>query len=177
MRKITFGGAVSLDHYLARADGSVDWILWSDEAGAMMGEYWSKIDTVLMGRKTYEVALRSGHDPSDETGGIKTYVFSRTMKPATSTPGVEFVSDNAVEFVRKLKKEPGKEICLMGGGELAKPMFEAGLIDEIGFNIHPILLGSGIPLFYPMNHQIGLELIECRPFKNGCVVVTYRVKH
>jgi dihydrofolate reductase len=65
----------------------------------------------------------------------------------------------------------------MGGGLLAKSLFEADLIDEIGFNIHPVLLGSGIPLFHEMNHQINLELIECKPFKNGCVMVSYRVKH
>jgi dihydrofolate reductase len=65
----------------------------------------------------------------------------------------------------------------MGGGEFAKTLFEGDLIDEVGFNIHPVLLGSGIPLFHEMNHQIDLELIECKPLKNGCVVVTYRVKH
>jgi dihydrofolate reductase len=64
----------------------------------------------------------------------------------------------------------------MGGGELAKPLFEANLIDEVGLNIHPIMLGTGIPLFHPMNRQLHLEIIECRPFKNGCVAVTYRVK-
>jgi dihydrofolate reductase len=64
----------------------------------------------------------------------------------------------------------------MGGGLLAKSLFEAGLIDEIGFNIHPVLLGSGIPLFHAMNRQIDLELLECKTFKNGCVLVTYRVK-
>jgi dihydrofolate reductase len=64
----------------------------------------------------------------------------------------------------------------MGGGELAKSLFEAGLIDEIGFNIHPVLLGSGIPLFHEMAHQINLELLECKTFKNGCVFVRYRVK-
>ena len=65
----------------------------------------------------------------------------------------------------------------MGGGLLAKSLFEANLIDEIGFNIHPVLLGSGIPLFYEMNHQIDLDLIDCNALKNGCVLVTYRVKH
>jgi dihydrofolate reductase len=65
----------------------------------------------------------------------------------------------------------------MGGGELARSLFEAGLIDEIGFNIHPILLGSGVPLFHPMGHQIDLELRECRALKSGCVYVSYRVKH
>jgi dihydrofolate reductase len=79
--------------------------------------------------------------------------------------------------VKKLKSENGKDICLMGGGDFAKTLFEADLIDEIGFNIHPVLLGSGIPLFHEMKRQINLELIECKPFKNGCVLVTYRVKH
>ncbi len=65
----------------------------------------------------------------------------------------------------------------MGGGELAKSFFEAGLIDEIGFNIHPVLLGSGIPLFHEMKRQIDLELLDCKTFKNGCVLVSYRVKN
>jgi dihydrofolate reductase len=64
----------------------------------------------------------------------------------------------------------------MGGGELAHSLLEAGLVDEIGFNIHPVLLGSGTPLFYPMKRQIDLELLDCRRFKNGCVYVMYRVK-
>jgi len=66
---------------------------------------------------------------------------------------------------------------VMGGGELAKSLFEAGVIDEIGFNIHPVLLGSGIPLFHEMKRQIDLELLDCKVLKNGCVVVSYRVKH
>ena len=89
---------------------------------------------------------------------------------------VEIVTTNAVEFVRNLKEKDGQEICVMGGGDFAKTLFEAGLIDEIGFNIHPILLGSGIPLFLEMKEQINLELIESKTLKNGCLVVTYRVK-
>jgi dihydrofolate reductase len=107
---------------------------------------------------------------------VASYVFSRTLK-AIPEGGATLVSDDAVGFVRDLKQRDGKDICLMGGGELAKSLFEAGLIDEIGFNIHPILLGSGIPLFHPMDQQIDLELLQCKPFKNGCVLVTYRVKH
>ena len=107
---------------------------------------------------------------------MKTYVFSRTLQ-GDPGKGVTVVREDAAEFVRGLKEQDGKDICLMGGGELARSLFEAGLIDEIGFNIHPVLLGSGIPLFHPMTRQIDLELLECRPFKNGCVYVTYRVKH
>src|SRR5262249_25892470 len=140
VRKITFGGANSLDNYLARPDHSVDWLMWGDEAAAVMADYWKTIDTVLMGRKTYEVALRSGQGAYP---GVTTYVFSRTL-PAGSHGGAEIISADAVDFVRDLKRQDGKGICLMGGGEVARPLFEAGLIDEIGFNIHPVLLGSGI---------------------------------
>jgi dihydrofolate reductase len=174
MRKITFGGANSLDNYLARSDHAVDWLLWGEEAAAVMTDYWKTIDTVLMGRKTYEVAVRSGQGGGGYPG-LKTFVFSRTLAEV-SDGSVTVVRQEAAEFVRNLKGEEGKDICLMGGGELARSLFEAGLIDEIGFNIHPVLLGSGIPLFYPMSRQIDLELLECKPFKNGCVYIAYRVK-
>jgi len=174
MRKVTFGGANSLDNFIARKDDAVDWLLWGEEVEAFMKEFWKKIDTVLWGRKTYEVALRGGGMASYP--GVKNYVFSRTMKKS-SDKEVEIVSEDAAEFVRNLKEQKGKDICVMGGGEFAKTLFEAGLIDEIGFNIHPVLLGSGIPLFHEMKRQIDLELIKCETFKNGCVLVTYRVKN
>jgi dihydrofolate reductase len=178
MRKVTFGGASSLDNFIARENGAVDWLMWSDEAGEIMKDYWSNIDCILMGRKTYEEALKNS--PAEKNGNpygdMKTYVFSRTLEPGTRD-GVEFVSENTEGFVRGLKERDGKGICLMGGGDMAKTLFEAGLIDEIGFNIHPVLLGSGIPLFHKMDRQIDLEPIECRPFKNGCVYVLYRVKN
>jgi dihydrofolate reductase len=174
VRKVTFGGANSLDNYLARLDHAVDWLLWGEEAAAVMADYWKTIDTILMGRKTYEVALRSGPE-GGAYPGVQTYVFSRTLKEGCNA-AVTIISRDVCAFVRKLKQQEGKDICLMGGGELARPLFEAGLIDEIGLNIHPTLLGTGIPLFHPMSRQIDLELKECRAFKNGCVLVTYRVK-
>lgn len=173
MRKIVFGGANSLDNFLARPDHAVDWLLWGDEAAAVMEDFWTTIDTVLMGRKTYEVAVRMGQ--ASGYPGVENYVFSRTLHEKPD--GVTLIREDAAEFVRGLKQQDGKDICLMGGGELARSFFEAGLIDEIGFNIHPVLLGQGIPLFHPMSRQIDLELKECRAFKNGCVYVTYRVKH
>src|SRR5262249_43936336 len=156
-----------------RPDHAVDWLLWGDEAAAVMADFWKTIDTVLMGRKTYEVAARMGQPGG--YAGVTNYVFSRSLPEAPA--GVTLVPGAAAEFVRGLKAQEGKDICLMGGGELARSLFEAGLIDEIGFNIHPVLLGSGVPLFHPMSRQIDLELLSCKQFKNGCVCVTYRVKH
>jgi dihydrofolate reductase len=182
VRKVTFGGGISLDKFIARRDGAADWIMWSDEAGELMKDYWSKIDTMIVGRKTWDV-MQAGPKPRAKSkkaknplAGIKTYVFSRTLEPG-ETDGATVLADDPGEFVRKLKQGPGKEICIMGGGELAKTLFEAAVIDEIGFNIHPVLLGSGIPLYHEMPRQIDLELIECRPFKNGCVYVLYRVRN
>jgi len=173
MRKVTFGGGNSLDNYFARKDDAFDWLLWDDEVGSITASYWKTVDTVVMGRRTYEVAMRSG---TASYPGVKNYVFSRTLKKSPDSK-VELVSGDAAEFVRRLKEQEGKGICVMGGGLLARSLLEANLIDEIGLNIHPVLLGSGIPLFHEMSHQIDLELIECRPLKNGCVYVSYRVKH
>jgi dihydrofolate reductase len=128
-----------------------------------------------MGRKTYEVARRMSKGRAGSPG-MTTYVFSRTLQP-DSDENVSIVSEDAAIFVRQLKRRDGKDICLMGGGELARSLFEADLIDEVGFNIHPVLLGSGIPAFHQMSRQIDLELVTSRAFKNGCVLVTYRVKH
>jgi dihydrofolate reductase len=174
MRKVTFGCANSLDNFIARKDGAVDWLMWSDEAAAVMKDFWQKIDTILFGRKTYEVGLKFSKGKKNPYPNIKTYVFSRTLKQAE---GAEIVAENAAEFVRELKNRDGREICVMGGGDFAKTLFEAGLIDEIGFNIHPVLLGQGVPLFLEMKRQIELELLESRAFKNGCVYVLYRVKN
>lgn len=171
MRKVTFGGATSLDNFFARKDDSVDWLLWTKEVNSIMDSYWKTIDTVLMGRRTYEVAPLSGGYPK-----VKNYVFSRTMKKSPSKK-VELVSENAPDFVRKLKAQDGKGICLIGGGLLAKSLFEADLIDEVGVNVHPVLLGSGIPIFHEMPRQIDLKLISCQQLSSGCVVLSYQVKH
>jgi dihydrofolate reductase len=172
MRTVTYGGAVSLDGYLARPDHAVDWLIWCDEAAAVTKEYWATVDAVLMGRKTYEAAVRLGQPGGYP--GTATYVFSRTLA-GDAGGGVMVIRDDAVGFVRGLKERDGKGICLMGG-ELARSLFEAGLVDEVGLNIHPVLLGAGVPAFPPSFRQTDLELKECRPFRNGCVYVTYRVR-
>lgn len=174
MRRVTFGGANSLDNFIARKDHAVDWLLWNKEVEQILRDYWKTIDTVVMGRGTYEVSLRMGG--SGGQPGVKTYVFSRTIKKR-STKNVTFVADDAIGYVRRLKEEDGKDICVLGGGLFAKSLFEADLIDEIGFNIHPVLLGSGVPLFHEMKRQIDLELKKCQELSNGCVFLSYEVKH
>jgi dihydrofolate reductase len=174
MRKVIFGVANSLDNYIARKDGAVDWILGGEEVTSVMTEFWKTIDAVVMGRKTYEPVLNSG-TPFPTYPGVKNYVLSRTLKESPDK-NVELIREDAAEFVGKLKTGEGKDIFIMGGGLLAKPLFEANLIDEVRVTIHPVLLGTGIPLFHEMSHQVDLELIKCQTFKNGCVSVSYQVK-
>ena len=173
MRKVTFGGGNSLDNFIARNNDEVDWLIWDKEVAAIFEEFWKTIDTVVMGRRTYETAAESGQNGYP---GVKNYVFSRTLKK-TSSGQVEIISEDAATFVNRLKGETGKGICVMGGGVLARCLFEADLIDEVGVNVHPVLLGSGIPMFHEMKQQIDLELLEAKRLRNGCVVLRYRVLH
>jgi dihydrofolate reductase len=180
MRKVIFGCANSLDNYIAREDGGFDWIVWGDETAELMKEMWSRFDTIVMGRKTYDVASGGSTKTKKKSaknpyGNIRTIVFSKTLNPEEHT-GVEVTAEDPGKFIRKLKREKGKDICVMGGGEFGRSLLEAGVVDELGVNIHPILLGSGVPLFHRMKKEIALELLECRPFKNGCVYVLYKVK-
>ena len=186
MRKVKYFVANTLDGFIARADGSVDW-LFMDGTDYGMSEFFKSIDAVLLGRKTYEFALSHSPQPKSKSrkakgkrssaeAGMKSYVFSRTMKNAPDE-GVEIISENAGEFVRSLKLKAGKDIWLMGGGSLARSLLAEGVVDEIGLNIHPILLGSGIQLFPEIGKQLDLELTDCKAHKNGCVQLAYQVKN
>jgi dihydrofolate reductase len=173
MRKVTYGGAVSLDGFLAATDGAIDWLHFSKDVQQAMADYWKDVDTILMGRKTYEFAAAQGSRYGDD---MRTCVFSRTLK-SIADPGIELVAGDAVEFVRDLKQQPGGEICLMSGGELAQSLIAAGLVDRIGLNIHPILLGSGIPTFRDPGKRVNLKLTECRPIDGGCILANFEVMH
>ncbi len=154
MRKVAFGGANSLDNF-SPALTTRYWLLWGKEAAAIMTDYWRTIDTVLIGRKTYEVAIRSGKGgrgiPGDEDLRV-----SRTLAGGLRRRCGHH-SSGCGRVRARPEREDGKDICLMGGGELARSLFEAGLIDEIGFNIHPVPLCAGIPLFHTMSRQIDLS--------------------
>jgi dihydrofolate reductase len=181
MRKVKYFVANSLDNFIARPDGGVDWLLMDGDYG--MAGFFKSIDAALIGRKTYELILsqRKKHKQketksrSSSKSGTRSYLFSRTMKDAQDE-NVKIISENAGEFVSNLKNEAGKDIWLMGGGELARSLFAEGVVDEIGLAVHPVLLGSGIPLFPEIGKQINLELVECKPHPNGVVQVTYRVR-
>lgn len=171
MRKVTYGGASSLDAFITGPDESIDWLRMSDDVGKIIAESWKGVDTVVMGRKTWDFAQKMGGGPAIK--GIKTHVFSRTL--AEVPEGVGLVRDDAADFVRRLKAGEGGDIIAMGGGEIGTALLEAGLVDEIGLTIHPVLLGGGTPAFRGLSHRVELELIEARAIAKDCVLVRYRV--
>ena len=178
MRTVTYGAACSLDGFITAADGGMDWLHFSPDVHAAMGAYWQTVDTILMGRRTWEFAATQGS--GDSAGGgepaMTTYVFSRTLE-SIERPGVRLVSSDAGAFVRELKSQPGRGICVMGGGELGTALLAAGVVDEVGLNIHPVLLGAGTPLFRDPGRRVALDLIENRTIDGGCVLATYRVRN
>jgi dihydrofolate reductase len=178
MRKVVYGAACSLDGFITGPDGSVDWLHWSDDVQQIMQEGWTGTDTILMGRKTWEVAAAagSGGGAGAEMAGMHSYVFSRTLDRIDGE-GVTLVKDDAGAFVRTLKKQKGGNIVILGGGDLGRSLFEADVIDTVGLNIHPVLLGEGVPLFLNAHRRLDLELTTCRPLHGGCVFLDYRVRH
>ena len=173
MRIVTYGGACSLDGFIVGPNGALDWLRSSKDAEMIMSAYWKSIDTLVMGRKTWEVA--ASYMGGDRDAGLTSYVFSRTLR-SIDRPGVHLVSTDPGDFVQELKHKSGKGICVFGGGDFARSLFEADVIDEVGFNVHPVLLGSGVPGLLDAHRRIDLELKECRELQGGCVYVLYRVK-
>ena len=174
MRKVTWSAACSLDLMLAGPAGELDWMRWSDDAAAIAGASWQGVDTLLMGRRTYDFAAKSGGGGDAGDSPIRTYIFSRTMTEAPK--GATLVATDPAAFVRDLKQqEEGGDIMVMGGGDLASVLIEGGAVDEIGLNLHPVLLGGGTPFFRAMNHPVALALLEARPLARDCVYLRYRV--
>jgi dihydrofolate reductase len=173
MRTLLYGAACSLDGFIAAPNDEVDWLQWSDDVAAISKTVWDRVDTVLMGRKTYDVAVRMG---TRAYPGVNNYVFSRTLAPEAA-PEVTVVADDAVAYVRKMKQQPGSGICLLGGGELARSLMDADLVDEVGVNIQPVLLGSGIPLLPASTRKHSLKRVESRRIAGDCVYILYRVEH
>ena len=184
MRKVILGLGISLDGYIARKNGAVDWLSmdWDYDWTA----FFKTIDAVLMGRKSWDVALgmspkkKSKSKPANPYAGMEAYVFSKTLQ-TSGVEGVEIVSGNLKEFIENLKSKDGKNIWLSGGGELAKSFLDENLVDEVYLGVTPLLLGAGIPLFPELTREIPLRLISCKTYKhkkedNAMVELLYEVK-
>ncbi len=178
-RKIIVYIATSADGYIARPDGDVEWLnRLPRTADYGMGKFYSTIDTILWGRKTYDWLLGYAKKRGKTKGLVDTkvanYVFSR-KPPARALAGVEFVSEPVKAFAKRLRAAPGKHIWMMGGGGLIASFLDAGEIDEFDIQVIPVFIGKGIPLVAPRQRDVPLRLLSTTKYRDGVVRLRYEV--
>lgn len=169
MSKVILYSACSLDGYIARKNGAIDWLFTDGDFG--YHEFLKTIGTTIMGRKTFEQVLTFG---PFEYNQLTNYIFS-TSVVIPSEINAQRISSNIEQFTAGLKTKSSKNIWLIGGGEINTALMKAGLIDELVLSIHPVILGNGIPLFFPTDKQTNLALLNTRVYQGGLAQHTYKV--
>jgi dihydrofolate reductase len=179
-RKIIVCIATSADGFIARPDGSVDWLDGPSPKGDYgMGAFYKSIDTILWGRKTCDMALafqKKGVSGSAFDTSVKNYVFTRGPLPSSAPPGVEFVSASIKSFATRLRNRKGKDIWMMGGAGIIASFLDEGEIDEFMIGVIPTFIGEGIPLIAPSRRTVPLKLISSTKFTDGVVRLHYAVR-
>ncbi|HEV7334294.1 MAG TPA: dihydrofolate reductase family protein [Flavisolibacter sp.] len=171
MRKLILGLAVSLDGFIEGPNGEYDWCFTDQDYG--MSEFFKRVDAMFIGRKSYELMQSMGEDTVPGMPKLKEYVFSTTMTEVKNDSVL--IRDNVEEEVKRIKNSPGKDIWLFGGASLTASLMNAGLVDEFWLSVHPIILGSGKPLFHGINGRVSLDLVHTKPYSTGLVSLTYRL--
>ena len=169
MRNVVLGVGISLDGYIARPDGAVDFLFMPKDYS--MAPFFATVDTAIMGRKTLEAGLKMSGG-SMHRYNMPMYVFSKSEPPG-ERHGVIFVNESPVRFITRLRKRCGKDIWLMGGGELARVFLKADLVDRLYLGVVPVLLGEGIPLFPSGFPQRDFALLENKSYSKGLIALTY----
>ena len=174
-RKVIVHIATSADGYIARSDGDLEWLTSRPAPKGFYGmnAFMKSIDTTVLGRKTYEVSLTLGATFDNSRG--RTVVFSRHPPPADAPSGVEFLNEAIGPFVSRLRAQPGKDIWLMGGGDIIASFLDEQAIDEFVISVVPVFIGEGIPLIAPRHRHVPLDLLSTERFDNGVVQLHYRV--
>jgi len=168
MRKVILQVAVTVDGLIEGPGGEYDWCFTDQDYG--MKEFLKRIDTLFVGRKTFEMMEGKGF------GKKKQYVFSNTLNALKKSAGeTEIVKGDIGEQVRKIKMMEGKDIWLFGGASLTASLMNEGLVDELALAVHPVLLGSGKPLFHGIKGRVKTKLIDVKTYSSGLAMLNYRV--
>jgi dihydrofolate reductase len=169
-RRLRYQVAMSLDGFIAGPKGECDWIVMDPSID--FAALYKEFDTAVMGRKTYEVAAAEG--TSVGAPGLDFVVFSQTLFSATC-PGFRIVNDDARTYVAALKKKPGRDVWLFGGGALFQSLLDARLVDSVELCVIPVLLGAGVPLL-PPGSRTKLRLVDQRVLPaSGILALSYAV--
>ena len=173
-RKVIVHIATSADGYIARTDGDLEWLTARPAPAGFYGidAFMQSIDTKVLGRKTYDASLRMGAKFDSK----RTIVFSRHPRPKDAPPAVEFTDEAIGVFVKRLRKSQGKDIWLMGGGEIIASFLDAQAIDEFVIGVVPIFIGDGIPLIARRHLHVPLSLRSAERFEDGLVQLSYAVQ-
>ena len=179
-RKIIVSIAMSADGFIARRDGSFDWLERPRPKGNYgMGAFYKSIDTILWGRKTCDMALefqKKGVSGTAFDARVKNYVFTRSLPQSTAPAGVEFVDEPIKAFATRLREEKGKDVWMMGGAGIIASFLDEGEIDEFMIHVIPTFIGEGIPLIAPGRRTVPLKLISSTKFTDGVVKLHYAVR-
>jgi dihydrofolate reductase len=171
VRRLRYQVATSLDGYIAGPNGEFDWIVTDPDID--FAALFAQFDTAVMGRKTFEAALRQGE--AGAMPGLQVVVVSRTLRQSDH-PSVSIVASDPVDYVRSLKQQAGKDIWLFGGGELFRTLLEAELVDTVEPAVVPVLLGGGIPMLPSPAVRTRLSLRNQRLYpRSGIVALEYDV--
>ena len=171
MRKVILGVAVSLDGFIEGPNGEYDWCFTDQDYG--LSDFFKRVDTVFIGRKTYEMTLTMGDNANSGFPKLKEYIFSTTLDKVKD--GASLIKSNTKIEVENIKKQKGKDIWLFGGAGLTTSLINLGLVDEISLAVHPVLLGNGKPLFNNINGRIKLTLANTKTYSTGLVSLTYNI--
>ena len=169
MRKVVLALGISLDGYIARSDGTFDFLFMPKDFS--MAPFFASIDAAIMGRKSYEVAKAMGGGSYGPK--IVTYVCSRTLPPG-EREGCIFTRQSPEALISEIRARKGKDIWLCGGGELARDYLQADLVDEIHLGVVPVLLGEGLPLFPSGFPQREFALLSNKTFSRGLIELKYK---
>jgi dihydrofolate reductase len=172
VRRIRYQVAASLDGYIAGPNGEADWIIMDPDID--FAALFKQFDTFLMGRGTFEYMV--GQQGSAATPGMKTLVFSRTLRQQDH-PDVTIVAEGVEKTLVALRETPGKDIWLFGGGSLFRSLLELRLVDTVEVAVIPVLLGGGIPLLPPPAPRAKLRLTSHRVYKTGIVTLEYTIDY